>query len=68
MLVIVLTVAVWALTLTAQIKVVRDQMTATAAESGVTYALISGVQKIRLSGAEKRAFAAGPAATARWPS
>lgn len=57
MLVIVLTVAVWALTLAAQIKVVRDQMTATAAESGVTYALISGVQKIRLSGAEKRAFA-----------
>ena len=28
-----------------------------AEESGLTYALISGVQKIKLAGAEKRAFA-----------
>ncbi|HIU33510.1 MAG TPA: NHLP bacteriocin export ABC transporter permease/ATPase subunit [Candidatus Pullichristensenella excrementigallinarum] len=57
MLVVVLTVAVWALSLAAQIRVTRAKMEAAAKESGVTYALISGVQKIRLSGAEKRAFA-----------
>lgn len=41
----------------AQARVTRRRMEAEAKESGVSYALISGVQKIRLSGAEKRAFA-----------
>ena len=34
----------------------KKQMELSSKESGMTYALISGVQKIRLSGAEKRAF------------
>lgn len=40
-----------------QIKVMRRQMEFQAKERGVSYGLIAGVQKIRLSGAEKRAFA-----------
>lgn len=39
-----------------QIKISRDRMEATTGESGMTYALISGIQKIKLAGAEKRAF------------
>ena len=39
-----------------QIKVMRKQMEFQAKEKGVSYSLIAGVQKIRLSGAEKRAF------------
>ncbi|MBQ7144381.1 MAG: ATP-binding cassette domain-containing protein [Oscillospiraceae bacterium] len=35
----------------------REYMAAAAEESGICYAIISGIQKIRLSGAEKRAFA-----------
>ncbi len=35
----------------------RQLMEQSAKESGLTYALISGVQKVKLSGAEKRAFA-----------
>ena len=38
-------------------KVVKRQMELSAKESGMNYALISGIQKIKLSGAEKRAFA-----------
>lgn len=40
-----------------KMKQEREYMQAAAAESGVSYAIISGIQKIRLSGAEKRAFA-----------
>lgn len=40
-----------------QMKVVRKRMAVEGEESGMTYALISGVQKIKLSGAEKRVFA-----------
>lgn len=40
-----------------QMRCTRQSMEASARESGISYALISGVQKIRLSGAEKRAFA-----------
>ncbi len=39
-----------------QINVLRKQMEFQAKEKGVSYGLIAGVQKIRLSGAEKRAF------------
>ena len=41
----------------AQIKVSERKMQLSAKESGLGYALISGIQKIKLSGAEKRAFA-----------
>ena len=40
-----------------QIKISVKQMELGGRESGMTYALISGVQKIKLAGAEKRAFA-----------
>ena len=40
-----------------QMKITKQNMELSSKESSMTYALISGVQKIRLSGAEKRAFA-----------
>ncbi len=57
-LVIILVTVVFSLITTlAQMKVSRKQMELGAQESGLSYALISGVQKIKLAGAEKRAFA-----------
>ena len=38
-------------------KISTEQMTLSGRESGMTYALITGIQKIKLAGAEKRAFA-----------
>ncbi len=55
-LVILLTVVISVITIFAQISIARRKMEASAKESGVSYALISGIQKIRLAGAEKRAF------------
>ena len=40
-----------------QMRLARQQMELSAKESGMSYALITGIQKIKLSGAEKRAFA-----------
>ena len=40
-----------------QMKLTRQQMELSSRESGMSYALITGIQKIKLSGAEKRAFA-----------
>lgn len=40
-----------------QMRVSKKQMELFTKESGMSYALISGIQKIKLSGAEKRAFA-----------
>ena len=40
-----------------QMKISNKQMELSAKESGMGYSLITGVQKIKLSGAEKRAFA-----------
>ncbi len=41
----------------AQTKISKKQMEYMSKENGVAYALISGIQKIKLTGAEKRAFA-----------
>ena len=41
----------------ARMTIIRKEMDLTAKESGMSFALISGVQKIKLSGSEKRAFA-----------
>ena len=57
LLVIAATIVVSVVTTFAQLRVSRQQMKLGAEESGLTYALISGVQKIKLAGAEKRAFA-----------
>ena len=40
-----------------QMKFTRQKMALAAQESGMSYAMITGVQKIKLSGAEKRMFA-----------
>lgn len=40
-----------------QARITREQMELSAQESGMSYALITGIQKIKLSGAEKRAYA-----------
>ncbi len=57
LIVIIVTVAFSVITTFAQLKVSRQQMELGAKESGLEYSLLTGVQKIRLSGAEKRAFA-----------
>ena len=40
-----------------QIGISRKKMKLSAEETGMTYAMLNGIQKIRLSGSEKRAFA-----------
>ena len=51
------TVAFTVVSAFAQMKVSKKKMELSSKESGMSYALISGVQKIKLSGAEMRAFA-----------
>lgn len=55
--IILVTVGFSLITTFVQMRVSKKQMELGAEESGLSYALISGVQKIKLSGAEKRAFA-----------
>lgn len=57
LLIIVATIAFSIISALVQMKVSKRQMELGAKESGLSYALISGVQKIKLSGAEKRSFA-----------
>lgn len=57
MLVIVSTVVLSVFSILVQIRISRRRMELMAKESGLEYALITGIRKIRLSGAEKRAFA-----------
>ncbi|MBQ9042190.1 MAG: ATP-binding cassette domain-containing protein [Eggerthellaceae bacterium] len=55
--IIAATVAVALATTIAQMRVTRRQMQFAAKENGKSFAMIHGVQKIKLAGAEKRAFA-----------
>ena len=55
--VILATVASSLISSFAQMRISKKQMELSAKESGMSYALISGIQKIKLAGAEKRAFA-----------
>lgn len=48
-----------------QKKITAQQLELSSKESGVTYEMINGIQKIRLSGSEKRAFAKWAAAYSR---
>lgn len=57
MCIIIVTVAFSVISAFTNMKISRRQMELGAKESGMSYALISGVQKIKLAGAEKRAFA-----------
>ena len=57
LIVIIGTVVIAAVSAVLQIRVSMKQMELASKESGMSYALISGIQKIKLSGAEKRSFA-----------
>ena len=54
--IILITTAFSIVTTIVRMNISRKMMEVGAKESGMSYALISGVQKIKLSGAEKRAF------------
>ena len=55
--IILVTLAFTVCTTLYQTRIARKQMELGAQESGMSYALITGIQKIKLSGAEKRAYA-----------
>lgn len=57
LIIIGVTVAVTVMTAFVQIGISRRRMQLDAKENGMSYAIMSGVQKLRLSGSEKRAFA-----------
>ena len=57
LLITLLTLLISVIHVIVQIGVSRKGMLAAGRESGLTYQLISGIQKIRLAGAERRAFA-----------
>ncbi len=56
-LIMLLTLLVTIAQVIVQARITRQQMELASKESGMSYQLISGIQKIRLSGAEQRAFA-----------
>ena len=56
-LIILVTVGASLATSLAQIGISRRKMQLEAQESGMSYAMVSGIQKLKLSGSEKRAFA-----------
>ena len=55
--IILITVVFSVISSIVQLKISKKQMELGAKENGLTYAMISGVQKIKLAGAEKRFFA-----------
>ncbi len=55
--IILVTIAFSVITTFVQMRISKKQMEIAAKDSGMSYALISGVQKLKLSGSEKRAFA-----------
>ena len=55
--IIAVTVAVIIMTTLYQTSITRREMEHSAKESGLTYSIMTGVQKIKLAGAEKRVFA-----------
>ena len=57
LLIITATVGISVIASLRQIRITRQAMELGAKNSGLSYQLVTGVQKIRLSGAEKRAFA-----------
>ena len=56
LIVTIATLVVTLVSVTFQVRITRQQMLLMSKESGISYAIISGIQKIRLAGAEKRAF------------
>ena len=56
LLIIFVTIGFSVLTTLVQIRINKKQMELSAKESGMSYAMITGIQKVRLAGAEKRIF------------
>ena len=56
LIIIISTIAVTTITSFIQIRISKTQMELSAKGNGLIFALISGIQKIKLSGSEKRAF------------
>ena len=56
LIIILISVAISVVTTIAQMKISKLAMEKRAKESGMSFALITGIQKIKLAGAEKRAF------------
>ena len=56
LLIILATLIISVITTLAQMKITKKSMAVVGKESGMTYSMISGVQKIKLAGAEKRMF------------
>ena len=54
--VIIITVRVSLVTALLQMQINREKMRVNAEVQGISYAMVSGIQKLRLSGSEKRAF------------
>ena len=54
--IIIATCVISFLSISAQMKISRKEIKAAAKENSISFALISGIQKIKLSGAERRAF------------
>ena len=50
------TLAITVAAVSVRARVIKEQMFLSSKENGISYALISGIQKIRLTGAENRAF------------
>ena len=57
LLVVLLTVGIGAAAALMQMRISKEAMERGAKNDGISFALLSGIQKIKLSGAEKRAFA-----------
>ena len=57
MLIILVSLCISVATTLVQMRISKEVMEHSAKENGLSYALITGVQKIKLAGAEKRAFA-----------
>jgi len=56
-LVVAATLILSAATLAVQVRITRNRLQISAEETGLSYAMLCGIQKIRQSGAENRAFA-----------
>ena len=56
LIVVISTVVITVITSFVQIRISKQQMLVSAGNSGLMYALISGIQKIKLAGAERRAY------------
>ena len=55
--VVLCTLLISIITTMAQMRITKEQMELNAKANGVSFAIINGIQKIKLAGAEKRAFA-----------